>query len=114
MHGLTLINVDDRIVPAYRGLSQPVHDEGRLMLAQLAHVGAMETSGNAILSASPTDSEISPGSAHDASPDELAEVAAMYRAVAGGCAAGRLDGVEITRAWHAARELPVAAHESAP
>src|SRR3712207_2872695 len=50
--GLTLVNVDDRIIPGYQALAGAVHDEGGLMLAQLAHVGAMETTGDAIVSAS--------------------------------------------------------------
>ena len=41
--GLTLINIDDHIIPGYRRLAAAVHAEGGLMLAQLAHVGAMET-----------------------------------------------------------------------
>ncbi len=56
--GLTLVNIDDRIVPGYRVLAAAVHAEGGLMLAQLAHVGAMETAGDAIVSASGARSEI--------------------------------------------------------
>src|ERR1700738_4594124 len=47
-HGLTLVNIDDRIVPGYRRLAAAVHAEGGLMLAQLPHVGAMGTSARAI------------------------------------------------------------------
>jgi dimethylglycine catabolism A len=97
-YGLTLVNIDDRIIPGYRRLAAAVHAEGGLMLAQLAHVGAMETSGDAILSASGVRSEITQRTAREASAAELAEVVACYRAAARRCRAGDLDGIEVTMA----------------
>ena len=96
--GLTLVNIDDRIIPGYRRLAAAVHAEGGLMLAQLAHVGAMETTGDAIVSASWTHSEITQQTSREATPDELAEIAELYRAAALRCRAGDLDGVEVTMA----------------
>jgi dimethylglycine catabolism A len=96
--GLTLVNIDDRIIPGYRRLAAAVHAEGGLMLAQLAHVGAMETTGDAIISASWTHSEITQQTSREATPDELAEIAELYRAAALRCRAGDLDGVEVTMA----------------
>ena len=96
--GLTLVNVDDRIVPGYRALARAVHEEGGLMLAQLAHVGAMETSGDAIVSASWTRSELTQQMSREASPEELEEILALYRAAAVRCREGGLDGVEVTMA----------------
>ena len=96
--GLTLVNIDDRIIPGYRRLAAAVHAEGGLMLAQLAHVGAMETTGDAIISASWTRSEITQQTSREAAPDELAEIAELYRAAALRCRAGDLDGVEVTMA----------------
>jgi 2,4-dienoyl-CoA reductase-like NADH-dependent reductase (Old Yellow Enzyme family) len=96
--GLTLVNIDDRIIPGYRRLAAAVHAEGGLMLAQLAHVGAMETTGDAIISASWTHSEITQQTSREATPDELAEIAELYRAAALRCGAGDLDGVEVTMA----------------
>jgi 2,4-dienoyl-CoA reductase-like NADH-dependent reductase (Old Yellow Enzyme family) len=96
--GLTLVNIDDRIVPGYRCLTAAVHEEGGLMLAQLAHVGAMETSGDAIVSASAVRSEITQRTARQASIDELAEILEAYRAAAQRCRDGGLDGVEVTMA----------------
>jgi 2,4-dienoyl-CoA reductase-like NADH-dependent reductase (Old Yellow Enzyme family) len=96
--GLTLVNIDDRIVPGYRRLAAAVHDEGGLMLAQLAHVGAMETAGDAIVSASGVRSEITQRTARQASADELAEILEAYRAAAQRCREGELDGVEVTMA----------------
>jgi dimethylglycine catabolism A len=96
--GLTLVNVDDRIIPGYRRLAAAVHAEGGLMLAQLAHVGAMETTGEAIISASWTRSEITQQTAREATPDELAAIAELYRVAALRCRAGNLDGVEVTMA----------------
>src|ERR1700756_4111595 len=96
--GLTLVNIDDRIVPGYRRLAAAVHEEGGLMLAQLAHVGAMETSGDAIISASALRSEITQRTARQASVDELAEIVEAYRAAAQRCREGGLDGVEVTMA----------------
>jgi dimethylglycine catabolism A len=96
--GLTLVNIDDRIIPGYRRLAAAVHAEGGLMLAQLAHVGAMETTGDAIISASWTRSEITQQTSREATPDELAEIAELYRTAALRCRAGDLDGVEVTMA----------------
>src|SRR4051794_11112254 len=96
--GLTLVNVDDRIVPGYRALARAVHEEGGLMLAQLAHVGAMETSGDAIVSASWTRSELTQQMSREASPEELEEILALSRAAAVRCREGGLDGVEVTMA----------------
>src|ERR1700675_3968827 len=80
--GLALVNIDDRIVPGYRRLAAAVHAEGGLMLVQLAHVGAMETTGDAIISASWTHSEITQQTSREATPEELAEIAELYRAAA--------------------------------
>ena len=96
--GLTLVNIDDRIIPGYRRLAAAVHAEGGLMLAQLAHVGAMETTGDAIISASWTHSEITQQTSREATPDELAEIAELYRAAAFRCRGGDLDGVEVSMA----------------
>src|ERR1700722_5296052 len=96
--GLTLVNIDDRIVPGYRRLAAAGHAEGGLMLAQLAHVGAMETAGDAIVSASGVRSEITQRTARQASADELAEILEAYRAAGRRCRDGELDGVEVTMA----------------
>ena len=96
--GLTLVNIDDRIIPGYRRLAAAVHAEGGLMLAQLAHVGAMETTGDAIISASWTRSEITQQTSREATSDELAEIGELYRAATLRCRAGDLDGVEVTMA----------------
>jgi 2,4-dienoyl-CoA reductase-like NADH-dependent reductase (Old Yellow Enzyme family) len=96
--GLTLVNIDDRIVPGYRRLAAAVHAEGGLMLAQLAHVGAMETSGDAILSASGIRSELTQRTARQASALELSAILEAYHAAAARCREGDLDGVEVTMA----------------
>ena len=96
--GRTLINVDDRIVPGYRDLARAVHEEGGLMLAQLAHVGAMETAGEAIVSASWEHSELTQRMSREATAEELAEIAELYRGAAARCREGNLDGVEVTMA----------------
>ena len=96
--GLTLVNVDDRIIPGYRRLAAAVHGEGGLMLAQLAHAGAVETTGDAVVSASWTRSEITQQTSREATPDELADIAELYHTAALRCRAGDLDGVEVTMA----------------
>ncbi|MBO0663971.1 NAD(P)-binding protein [Jiella sp. MQZ9-1] len=96
--GLTLVNVDDRIIPGYRNLAKAVHDEGGLMLAQLAHVGAMETTGDAIVSASWERSELTFQMSREATADELETIAGLYEAAAARCREGHLDGVEVTMA----------------
>lgn len=96
--GITLVNVDDRIIPGYRKLAQAVHDEGGLMLAQLAHVGAMETSGEHIVSASWEHSELTQRMSREATPEQLDEIVGLYQAAAARCREGDLDGVEVTMA----------------
>jgi 2,4-dienoyl-CoA reductase-like NADH-dependent reductase (Old Yellow Enzyme family) len=96
--GICLLNVDDRIIPGYRKLAKAVHDEGGLMLAQLAHVGAMETHGDNILSASWEHSELTHQSAREATVDELADIVGLYKAAASRCREGELDGVEVSMA----------------
>ena len=76
----------------------PSHEEGGLMLAQLAHVGAMETTGDAIVSASWTRSELTQQMSREASVEELDEILALYRAAALRCHEGGLDGIEVTMA----------------
>lgn len=97
-NGMTLMNVDDRIIPGYQRLANAVHDEGGLMLAQLAHVGAMETAGDHIVSASWITSELTQRTSRMASRDELAEIVELYRTCAARCRAGGLDGVEVSMA----------------
>ncbi len=96
--GLTLVNIDERIVPGYRRLAAAVHAEGGLMLAQLAHVGAMETAGDTILSASAIRSELTQRTARAATEEDLDAVLAAYGAAAVRCRAGDLDGIEVTMA----------------
>ena len=96
--GRTLVNIDDRIIPGYRALAQAVHEEGGLMLAQLAHVGAMETAGEAIVSASWEHSELTQRMSREATRAELGGIAELYRAAALRCREGDLDGVEVTMA----------------
>jgi len=97
-NGLSLLNTDDRIIPGYRRLAAAVHEEGGLMLAQLAHVGAMETAGDHIVSASWITSELTQRTSRMASADELAEIVELYRACATRCRDGGLDGVEVSMA----------------
>jgi len=94
-NGLTLMNVDDRIIPGYQRLASAVHEEGGLMLAQLAHVGAMESAGDHIVSASWITSELTQRTSRMATLDELSEIVELYRACAARCREGGLDGVEV-------------------
>jgi 2,4-dienoyl-CoA reductase-like NADH-dependent reductase (Old Yellow Enzyme family) len=96
--GITLVNIDDRIIPGYQKLAKAVHDEGGLILAQLAHVGAMETAGTEIISASRVHSEVTLRTARAARADDLAFFLARYAAAAGRCRDGHLDGIELTMA----------------
>ncbi|MEI4469999.1 oxidoreductase [Frigidibacter sp. MR17.24] len=96
--GRTLVNVDDGIIPGYRALAAAVRDEGGLMLAQLAHVGGMETAGEHIVSASWERSELTQRMSREASRDELDWITARFAAAAARCRAGDLDGVEVSLA----------------
>jgi 2,4-dienoyl-CoA reductase-like NADH-dependent reductase (Old Yellow Enzyme family) len=97
-NGLSLLNTDDRIIPGYQRLADAVHDEGGLMLAQLAHVGAMETAGDHIVSASWITSELTQRTSRMASPEELVNIIDLYRGCASRCREGGLDGVEVSMA----------------
>ena len=56
----------------------------------------METTGDAIVSASWTRSEITQQTSPEATPDELADIAELYQTAALRCCADDLDGVEVT------------------
>jgi 2,4-dienoyl-CoA reductase-like NADH-dependent reductase (Old Yellow Enzyme family) len=96
--GKTLVNIDDRIIPGYQKLAAAVHDEGGLILAQLAHVGAMETAGSEIVSASRVHSEVTLRTARAAREEDLAFFLDRYAAAARRCREGQLDGIELTMA----------------
>jgi 2,4-dienoyl-CoA reductase-like NADH-dependent reductase (Old Yellow Enzyme family) len=81
--GITLVNVDDRIIPGYQKLS---------------HVGAMETTGEHIISASWEHSELTQRMSREATAEQLEDIIALYRAAASRCREGNLDGVEVTMA----------------
>ncbi|MEI4486978.1 FAD-dependent oxidoreductase [Frigidibacter sp. MR17.14] len=96
--GKTLVNVDDGIIPGYRRLAAAVQGEGGLMLAQLAHVGAMETAGDHIVSASWDRSELTQRMSRAASAEELGWITGRFAASARRCREGDLDGVEVSLA----------------
>ncbi|KAB2675792.1 FAD-dependent oxidoreductase [Brucella tritici] len=97
-NGISLINVDDRIVPGYKSLAQAVQGEGGLMLAQLAHVGAMETSGDHIVSASWGHSELTQQFSREITEEEIERLVKLFAASAARCRDGGLDGVEVSMA----------------
>lgn len=68
------------------------------MLAQLAHVGAMETAGDHIISASWGQSELTQQASREATEDELAMLVDLFKASAVRCREGNLDGVEVSMA----------------
>lgn len=97
-NGISLVNVNDRIVPGYQHLAQAVHQEGGLMLAQLAHVGAMETTGDHIVSASWGHSELTQQISREINEDEIEMLVRLFAESAARCRQGNLDGVEVSMA----------------
>lgn len=100
-HG-ALINIDDSIIPGYQQLAAAVHAEGGLMLAQLAHAGAVTHSvgaGSPLWAPSPVASELTHEVPHEMTTDEIAEVVAAFGAAARRVREGGLDGIEILAAF---------------
>lgn len=95
---ICLWNVDDSIVPGYRQLGRAVRAEGGRMLAQLAHPGPTEFEGTEVIGPSRDFSEVSRQVAVEATPEQLERIVGEYQRAARRCAAGELDGVEISMA----------------
>ena len=69
-HG-SLVNIDDSIIDGYRRLSDGVHEEGGLMLAQLAHAGSVINSngpGSPLWAPSPLPAHLVREVPHDLYP----------------------------------------------
>jgi 2,4-dienoyl-CoA reductase-like NADH-dependent reductase (Old Yellow Enzyme family)/thioredoxin reductase len=97
-----LENVDDRIIPGYRGLSDAVHEEGGRVLAQLAHYGATITSnepGRPIWSPSGIGSDLTRAVPHEMTVPEIHEVITAFGEAARRARDGGMDGVEILGAF---------------
>jgi 2,4-dienoyl-CoA reductase-like NADH-dependent reductase (Old Yellow Enzyme family)/NADPH-dependent 2,4-dienoyl-CoA reductase/sulfur reductase-like enzyme len=95
---------DDSVIPAFRKLTDAVHDHGAVVLQQLYHVGQHGDQDNAFHPAwSPSggpsyhDSDAS----HAMTEAEIEETIALYIAAAQRCQQAGFDGVEFWAAYHA-------------
>lgn len=95
---ICLWNIDDSIIPGYQRLSDAVHEEGGLMLAQLAHPGPTEFDGPDNIGPSPDFSEVSRQVVVEAHKKQLGAIVDLYGAAAVRCRQGGLDGVEVSLA----------------
>ena len=102
--GGALANVDDSIIDGYRMLSDAVHEEGGVILAQLGHsaatVEATEPGAPAWAPSALAADLVRHGQrAHAMSVDEIAEIVGAFGAAAERCRKGGMDGVEILAAF---------------
>jgi len=95
---ISLWNVDESIVPGYQQLSEAVHEEGGLMLAQLAHPGPYEHGGPDVIGPSRDFAELDREVVRPATAAELARIVEQYAEATDRCRRGGLDGVEISMA----------------
>ncbi|TWP33257.1 NAD-binding protein [Leekyejoonella antrihumi] len=94
----SLLNVDETIVPGYQRLSDAVHANGGLMLAQLAHAGPTDEGVDDVIGPSWGLSELSGEVSRPATESDIQRIVAAYGAAADRCRRGGLDGVEVTMA----------------
>ena len=102
--GGALANVDDSIIDGYRVLSDAVHEEGGVILAQLGHSAATTHAtepGAPVWAPSAVTGELMRRGqrAHAMSVAEIAEIVAAFGAAAERCRKGGMDGVEILAAF---------------
>jgi mycofactocin system FadH/OYE family oxidoreductase 2 len=86
------------VIPGYRRLTGAVHAHGVPVLAQLNHNGGQSCgmySRLPVLAPSPVPDPLFREVPKPAEPHEIAEIVAGYARVAGHCAAGGFDGVEL-------------------
>ena len=98
---------DDAVIPAFRGVVEPVQDAGAVVLQQLYHVGAH---GDSDLSFQPHWGPSGLPSYHDSDGShamtevEIEEMIAAFVAAAVRCQRAGFDGVEIWAAYHSLLE----------
>ena len=102
--GGALANVDDSIIDGYRMLSDAVHQEGGVILAQLGHSAATTHAtepGSPVWAPSAVTGELMRRGqrAHAMSIGEIAEIVTAFGAAAERCRRGGMDGVEILAAF---------------
>ena len=102
--GGALANVDDSIIDGYRLLSEAVHEEGGVILAQLGHSAATthatEPRAPVWAPSAVAGQLMRHGQrAHAMSVDDIAEIVAAFGAAAERCRKGGMDGVEILAAF---------------
>lgn len=98
----SLHNLDESVVPGYRRLADAVHEEGGLILAQLAHSGATirnSAPGRPLWAPSAVQSEIARETPHVMTRSEIAKLVDAFGQAAARVRIGGLDGVELLAAF---------------
>lgn len=89
---------DPEVLPGYRALTEAVQRHGTRILAQLNHNGAQGSSmytGRPLWAPSPDPDRLFREVPREITESDIAELVSGYAAVAGRCAEGGFDGVEI-------------------
>lgn len=91
------MNVDDRIIPRYREISNGVHGYGALILDQLAHVGGQVDSveGHVVVAPSAIPHEICRGVPAELTLGEIQDIKQKFVQAARRAWLGGLDGIEV-------------------
>ena len=101
-NGKAIANLDDRVIAGYRVLAQAVHQEGGLILAQLAHYGATlgeGEPGSPGWGVSDQPADLARAQPQVMTLSEIRELIDAFAAAAARTRAGGLDGVEILSAF---------------
>ena len=101
-NGKAITNIDDRVIEGYRLVSDAVHQEGGIILAQLAHYGP--TLGDGIpgtpaWGVSDQAAELYRSQPHVMTITDIQDLISSFSAAAGRVKAGGMDGVEILSAF---------------
>ncbi|MBE1281670.1 MAG: NAD(P)-binding protein, partial [Rhodobacteraceae bacterium] len=95
---------DDRVIPAFRSLSEQVQRHGALLMCQVTHMGRRTTSDSGDWLPTKGPSAVRDPAHHsmpyEISPREIRRIVADFAAAARRCRDGGLDGIEILGSAH--------------
>ncbi|WP_137701664.1 oxidoreductase [Marimonas lutisalis] len=100
--GKAIANLDDSVIAGYRMVSDAVHEEGGMILAQLAHYGATlgeGEPGNPGWGVTDQAADLYRAQPHAMTVADIHELIDSFAAAAGRAQAGGMDGVEILAAF---------------
>lgn len=100
--GKASANVDDRVIDGYSMVSEAVHSEGGMILAQLAHYGPTlgdTAPGVPLWGVTGKASDLARVQAHEMTAQDIAEMVAAFGAATARAREGGMDGIEILAAF---------------